>query len=66
MPRAFICDDCGRTGVDSGSLYQPEECVECQGTGERIPFESCFANMRKDVGRELFWNNQERRLRNAS
>ncbi len=60
------CDDCGGTGVDPGSINQPEACAECGGTGKRIPFESCFATMRKDAGRELFHAMQERRLRDAS
>jgi hypothetical protein len=33
---------------------------------KRVPFESCFATMRKDAGRELFHAMQERRLRDAS
>jgi DnaJ-class molecular chaperone len=60
------CEECGGTGTDPGSLREPEECIECKGTGKRIPFESCFATMRKDVGRELFHAMQERRLRDAS
>jgi DnaJ-class molecular chaperone len=61
----MTCDDCGGTGVDPGSLTEPEACQECKGTGKRIPFESVFYGMRKDVGRELFYAMQERRLRNA-
>jgi DnaJ-class molecular chaperone len=62
----MTCEYCNGTGIDAGSLTEPEACPECKGTGKYIPFESCFATMRKDVGRELFHAMQERRLRDAS
>jgi DnaJ-class molecular chaperone len=62
----MTCEDCNGTGIDPGSLTEPEPCPECKGTGTRIPFESVYYGMRKDVGREIFSAMQERRLRDAS
>lgn len=27
----FDCEDCGATGVDPGSLHEPEACLHCLG-----------------------------------
>jgi DnaJ-class molecular chaperone len=34
----LTCEDCGGTGVDPGSLYEPEGCTACLGGG-KIHFE---------------------------
>lgn len=28
----FDCEDCGGTGVDPGSLHEPEACLHCEGS----------------------------------
>jgi len=60
------CEDCGGTGIDPGSLTEPEPCQACKGTGKHIPFVSVYYGMRKDVGREIFSQMQERKLRDGS
>lgn len=30
------CEDCGGRGVDLGSLYEPEPCPSCAGSGKLI------------------------------
>lgn len=60
-PRQFrnlwgeVCENCGGSGVDPGSLRKPEPCAPCQGEG------SVFASMTKDEGQKLFHQMEERR-----
>ena len=30
------CQDCGGKGVDLGSLYEPEPCPACLGSGQQL------------------------------
>lgn len=36
MFEPLSCEDCGGTGVDPGSLYEPEPCPPCQGSGRQL------------------------------
>ena len=52
----LICDECGGTGSNPGSLYEPEECKPCAGGGklyvEIEPLSSQYP-ARKPMAREL-------------
>jgi hypothetical protein len=54
-PRRFrnlwgsVCEDCGGSGVDPGSLRKPEACPPCNGDGQ-APFKSAFYSMTRSEG----------------
>ncbi len=45
------CDDCGGTGIDSGSLNIPEDCLMCGGYGDRLDPEQIEAIARRQMER---------------
>ena len=52
----FACEECGGTGVDPGSLHDPEPCAVCLGSGSQsteIDPRSFHDEMRKPMGRAL-------------
>ena len=52
----FACEECGGTGVDPGSLNDPEPCAVCLGSGSlstEIDPRSSDDEMRKPMCRAL-------------
>lgn len=45
------CEDCNGTGVDPGSLMQPEPCPTCAGYGKLAAPQTVAAIARKYAGR---------------
>ena len=33
---SITCDECNGKGIDPGSLYEPEPCLHCGGTGREL------------------------------
>jgi DnaJ-class molecular chaperone len=60
------CEECGGKGIDPGSLTEPEACPECNGSGKRYIVGSVYYGMTKPMGKALFHQMQERKLRDAS
>lgn len=61
------CPECLGVGFfgNNGPVVE-SQCGRCNGTGVLVEdslYVSCFATMRKDVGREIFWKMEERRQR---
>ena len=52
----FACEECGGTGVDPGSLNDPEPCAVCLGSGSQrtgIDSGGFHDEVRKPMGRAM-------------
>jgi len=45
------CEECGGTGIDPGSLREPEECSRCCGAGYLLSPDEVQRIARKVMGR---------------
>ncbi|HXI90481.1 MAG TPA: hypothetical protein VNH18_29505 [Bryobacteraceae bacterium] len=45
------CEDCGGSGIDPGSLYEPEPCPPCKGAGTLLAPEEVEKIRRRWMGR---------------